>query len=284
MVVGLLSALLAALAYGSGTVLQAVGVRAIAALADGASVLRRVRAGWCYALGLVVDGIGFVAAVVALRTLPLFLVESAIASSVAVTAVLSVAFLGIRLQRNESIALGAVVIGLAMLGSSAQDGPAITVGQAAGWWLLVASLGVVGLLLMGLRTATAPTASVVLSAAAGLGFGLLGIAARLLVIPDPWWRAVTSPMLWSLLVGGGLGIVGYGLALARGRATSVAAVTFAVETVVPASIGLAWLGDTVRAGLWPLAALGFLLTLSGCLALAGRAEPTTLVSEAAPGP
>jgi hypothetical protein len=48
--------------------------------------------------------------------------------------------------------------------------------------------------------------------------------------------------------------------------------TFAVETIVPAGIGLAFLGDTTRPGFALFAAVGFMLTIAGSLALA--ADPT----------
>ena len=66
----------------------------------------------------------------------------------------------------------------------------------------------------------------------------------------------------------------YGLALSRGRVTTVAALTFATETVIPAVIGLVALGDRVVPGQAPTAAVAFVVTLGGCIALAGRAEPT----------
>lgn len=55
----------------------------------------------------------------------------------------------------------------------------------------------------------------------------------------------------------------------------MAAVTVAVETLVPAVIGLVWLGDAVRPDpVWAvLAALGFALSLGGSIALAAHDEP-----------
>ncbi len=270
---GLGAALLAALAYGTGTVMQAIAVQRMARLPQGARLGARIRAGSLYGLGLSVDGAGFVAALLAFRSLPLFLVESAVASSVAVTALLSVLVLHIRLQRTEWLALFGVVVGLALLGSSAQAGPASAVGSRAGWLLLGATIIVCALLVWGLRDRQELRASLLLSVTAGLGFGVLGVAARVIVVPHHWWQLLGDPTLWSLLVGGGLAIIGYGYALDRGRVTTVAAVTFAVETVAPALVGLRWLGDGVRPGLWPMAILGFTVTLGGCLLLAGRAGP-----------
>ena len=53
----------------------------------------------------------------------------------------------------------------------------------------------------------------------------------------------------------------------------VAAVTFAVETVVPAVVGYAVLGDRARQGFLPVAVAGLLLTLGAAIALARHSEP-----------
>jgi hypothetical protein len=107
----------------------------------------------------------------------------------------------------------------------------------------------------------------VLAVAAGLGFGGVGIAARVLVIPHQWWRMLGDPVLWALIGFAVLSTVCYALALAGARVTVVAAVSLTIETVVPAAVGLGWLGDTVRHGFVPVAVIGFLATLGGCLAL-----------------
>ena len=101
--------------------LQAVGVRRAGALPAGTPLLARVRAGWPYAAGLALDGLGFLASVAALRTLPLFLVESAVAASVAVTAALSVLVLHVRLGATEVVAL--VAIGAGSSPRTASPGP-----------------------------------------------------------------------------------------------------------------------------------------------------------------
>lgn len=270
---GLLGALLAALAYGAATVLQAIGVRRIAALPPATSLRLRVRTGWPYAVGLALDGLGFLASVAALRTLPLFLVESAVASSVAVTALLSVVVLHVRLGAVEVVALLAVAAGLTGLAFAAAEGPASRTPPSVSWWLLAAAVLAGALVAAGVRSHDRHRGAVLLSLAAGLGFGGVGVAARLLVLPSPWWHLVTSGLAWALLIHAALATVAYGLALSRGRVTTVAALTFATETVVPALVGLVALGDRVVPGRELLAVAAFVVTLAGCIALAGRAEP-----------
>ena len=70
-------------------------------------------------------------------------------------------------------------------------------------------------------------------------------------------------------------------ALQRGSVTVVTAAMFGVETVVPAVIGLAFLHDRARSGLWPVAAAGFLLSVGGSVALALRTPAEVEVTASA---
>lgn len=269
----LIGALLAAVAYGVATVAQAVGVRRLAALPRPRTPAAVIRTGWPYAAGLGLDALGFLASIAALRRLPLFLVQSAIASSIAVTAVTSALVLGGRLARREWLAVGAVVAGLALLAVTAAQGPAARAGRGFGTSVAGALLLVAALLAWGLARRQRPSSVPVLAVAAGLGFGVVGVAARTLFVPHPLWQVLLHRHVWVLAAAGILGTIAYAAALERGAVTSVAAICFSVETLLPAAVGLIWLGDRVGHGLWPLAAAGFSLALAGCLSLAGRAEP-----------
>jgi drug/metabolite transporter (DMT)-like permease len=268
----IVGAVLAAIAYGAATVLQAMGVRRLSAVPSESGLIARARAGWLYAAGLALDALGYVLSFAALRSLPLFLVESMLASSVGVTAVLAVEFLGVRLSKWEVLALIVTGIGLVLLAISAHEGAGRRL-DATGGWLLLAGGGFVAVVfVVGLLDRHTGRSSVILAIASGLGFGLSGIVARVLHASDPLWHTLGQPALWALVLGGAAALLAYGFALDRGRTTSVAAITFAVETVIPAGIGLALLGDHVRSGFAVVAPLGFAVTLAGCLALAGRAE------------
>ena len=70
-----------------------------------------------------------------------------------------------------------------------------------------------------------------------------------------------------------LGTVLFALALQRGRVTVVAAVTFTTNTVLPALVGIFVLGDQVRSGYAAVATAGFLISVSGAIALAQFAGP-----------
>lgn len=279
---GLTGAFVAAIAYGAATILQAIGVRRLADAPAGSSLWHRALAGRLYGAGLLLDGIGFLASITALRTLPLFLVESAVASSVAITAVLAVVLLKIRLARREVLALAVVGIGLVLLAISALEGAVRQVHHHAGHWVLVSVVPIAAVALASFLIRSRGRSSAVLALVAGLSYGMVGVAARILVVPGRWWLLVTEPAFWAIVVHAVIGLVTYAYALERGRTTSVAAITFATETIAPALIGLRFLGDGVRHHHGPTALVGFVLTLGACIVLAGRAEVTSPWTESRP--
>src|SRR3954467_3221536 len=112
---GLVAALASAVAFGVASVLQAVGSRRIATAAPGARLRLRLLRSLPDPAGLARDAAGFAAMVVALRSLPLFVVESAIASSVGVTALVAVRWLGARLGPRERVPLPRMLAGVGPL-------------------------------------------------------------------------------------------------------------------------------------------------------------------------
>jgi drug/metabolite transporter (DMT)-like permease len=272
MLSGLIGALLCAVAYGVATVLQAVATGRIPA-EEGFDprLLSRLARSWPYLGGLVLDAAGFAAAVLALRTLPLFLVQAAVASSVGVTAVVAAVWLRVRLGRHEVVALWVLGTGLLLLAVSARAEPAAALATSGQWAVPAGVLPLAGLVAVAGRWRR-DRAGVALAAGAGLGFGGVGIAARVLVVPVPWWHLPASPVLWALAGYAAIALYCFAAALQRARITVVAAVTFAVETVVPALIGLVLLGDRARPGYAPVAAAGFVLTVGATLALARLAD------------
>lgn len=234
--------------------------------------MQRARAGWLYAVGLLMDGVGFLASIAALQQLPLFLVQAFVASAVAVTAAIAVPALGITLSRKEVLAIGAIAAGLVLLAVSAAEGSARSVSSTFEWVLLGCGIALAALLVVGLVDRSAERSCIILATTSGLGFGVVALAARVLQVRDPWWTTIASPALWAIITAGGVALVAYGFALDRGRATTVAAITSAVETIIPAAVGLLVLGDEFRSGFAIVALLGFIVTLGGCFVLAERAE------------
>lgn len=275
MLLPLLAALTAALCYGSASVLQAVAAQRSAprlglSLRTMLDLARQVP----YVAGTLADGVGFVAALVALQRLPLFLVQATIAGSVGVTAVLAWRFLGARLTGRELVALGGLVLGLLLLAVAAQPAPATPL-PAYGEWIVLAGVPLVLVEGQVALRAGGRFAAGGVALAAGLAFGGLGVAGRALTVPDPWWHLLADPLTYAVVGYGLIGMLLFAASLQRGAVTTASAITFAVETVLSALIGLAFLGDATRPGLGPVAMAGFLLVLAGAISLARYAEPAT---------
>ena len=275
-VVAFACALFAALAYGGASVLQSIGARRTHSSSGlDPRLMMRLVGSAPYVSGVALDLAAFVASLVALRMLPLFLVQAAVASSIGVTAVIAAA-IGARLVRRDITSLIVLGAGLLLLATSAQpeQGTPLTIELRWGLLASVVVLGAAGALVA--RRAgrfSAPALAVL----AGLAFTVVAVAARSLTVPSPLWHSLSDPGLWAILAQGGLGMLLFATALQRGSVTSTTALMFAVETVVPAYIGLAFLGDRTRPGYGVIAALGFVLTIGGTVALATHDETRAAV-------
>ncbi|MFF2998341.1 hypothetical protein ACFVTC_27890 [Streptomyces sp. NPDC057950] len=273
----MMCALGASVCFGTATVLQAIAARTAAGTGGGAggpggdaALLLRALRQWRYLAGLALDGLGFVFQIAALRSLPIYAVGAALASSLAVTAVVAARLLRVRLSGSEWAAVGVVCAGLGMLGlASGAEGDragSMTLKYVMlGTAVLVLLLGLVGGRLSGRGRA------LVLGLGAGFGFGVVEVSVRLIDDLAPG-TLVRNPAVYALLVGGGAAFLLLTTALQRGSVTTATAGLVIGETIGPALVGVIWLGDRTREGLEWLAVLGFLVAVAGALALARFGE------------
>ncbi|WP_091733613.1 hypothetical protein [Nocardioides scoriae] len=285
MLLGLVCASAASLCYGTGSVLQAVAARSTEAgqTLDPRLLLRLARS-WRYLLGVGLDGLGFVLALVAVRSLPLFAVQAVVASFLAVAAALGAVVLRTPLRRSDRVGLAVVVGGLVLvaLSAAAERAAPVTTGEQVG--LLVATALLVGLAVLWGRLAGSRGAAL-LGAAAGLGFGVTSIGARMLPPPGPgegrtgWLvHLLAQPASYAVVLGGAVALLAYSTALQRGSVAVATAPLVVGETVVPALVGVWLLGDRTRPGWEPVAVAGFVLAVAGAVALARHGEPGDGVS------
>ncbi|MBK6013256.1 hypothetical protein [Streptomyces sp. MBT53] len=271
-------ALGAAICFGTATVLQAVATRAATTGGGGdAALLLRALRQWRYMAGLGLDGLGFVFQIAALRSLPIYAVGAALASSLAVTAVVAARLLKVRLSGMEWAAVGVVCAGLAMLGlASGAEGD--RAGSTALKWAMLGTAGAV--LLLGLVGGRLPERgrALTLGLGAGFGFGVVEVAVRLIDSLSPS-TLFGNPATYALLVGGGAAFLLLTTALQRGSVTTATAGLVIGETIGPAAVGVVWLGDRTREGLEWLAVLGFLVAVVGALALARFGEAPASASD-----
>ncbi|KAA1424015.1 hypothetical protein FE697_010055 [Mumia zhuanghuii] len=269
----------AALCYGVGSILQAVAAREtdVAEGLDPRLLLRLARS-WRYLLGVGLDGLGFVLSLVAVLSLPLFVVQSIVASFLAITAVLGAVFLRMPLTSRDKVALVVVIGGLVLVGLSAAEDRAVDVSDAERWGVLVVSIALAVIAVPCARLAGAAGA-VALGAIAGLAFGATAVAARMLpetlsydALGEDVRLLLGDPATYALLVAGAVALLTYSTALQRGTVTQATAPLVVGETIAPALVGIALLGDRPREG-WEWAAIvGFVLAIAGAVSLARHGE------------
>ncbi len=251
-----------AVLHGAGAVFQSLG----AVRTGGLRTLRDP----AYLLGTALDLLGWAAAILALRVLPLVLVQTFVAASLVVTAVLQWVVFGVRLPTRGWVCVGLVVAALATIGVAARPGPALPTGPTL--------TGAAGAALIGLAAAgwwawrgRGPVVGAVVS---GLAFGMSAVCARALPsLAD----ALTNPLGW-LLAGfslvGGLSYLRALEAAGRVGATAVAAMLWVTELLVPSIIGLLVLGDAIRPGLQIPCLVAVFAAVSGLLVLNNCCGPT----------
>ena len=275
------AALVAALCYGVAAVMQAMAVRAASRrTADSANKSRlgtvdpglvvRMLHQWPFIASLGLDLIGFVAQLVALRQLPLFAAQAIIASNLAVTAVFAAWLMHLELAWREWLAVGGVILGGAMLGSSAG---AHAVTGVSSQFKLALILAVAGIAAAGIAASRLPRSArtPVLGAIAGLGYGVLAVAARVLPGFSPH-ELIRDPAAYALAAAGIVSFMLYATALEAGSVTVATAAVVLAETVPPAVVGVMFLGDHTRPGLGGVAVLGFSLAIVCAVALARFGE------------
>jgi drug/metabolite transporter (DMT)-like permease len=271
MYVALVGVFAAAICAGSATVLQAMAVRKLPTQSglDPSMLLRLARnPRYLLAFALLVANLAF--SLAALRTLPLFVVQAGRASSLAVTAGLSVALLAARLRRTEYAALAVVLAGLVLLALTATTNDTEHTETALGYCLL-GSLGVI--VLVALVVLRLPVGSGTgLAVLAGLCFAVLAACPRTLPSLDPF-SAITHPSGWAMGLAALLGLLLNALALQRASVVAATATTVATETLVSATVGIVLFGDRTAPGLAAVSIAGFVLALGGSLALARFGAP-----------
>lgn len=281
--ISLIAGIFAAACYGVATVVQAIAVREAArhpsGRADGVDpgLLIRMLRQWRFTASLALDLLGFGAQLIALRHLPLFTVQAMVAGELAVIAVLALLVMNARMQAREWLAVLGVIAGVALLGlsSGAEGATAAGLSFKVALLVAVAVLAVIGFAVGRLRGSAR---TLLLGAVAGLGYGVVGVAARVLNSFAPL-SLVKDPAAYAIVAAAVVAFMFYASALEGGDVTVTTAAIVLTETLPPAVIGVLFLGDTTRPGIAPAAAaaVGFVLAVSCALLLArfGEPEPVT---------
>ena len=270
-----------AVAYAAASILQAVGARRSKGTV-------RTLGHPLYLIGTGCDVLAWVGSMVALRELAVYLVESILAGSLAVTVVMARLILKSRLRKRDGAAVVISVAALTVLAMSAGPQESVMASTALRVWFCAAALAtaVIG---WGTAKVGSPGAA---AAVAGLSLGGAALVGRALSFPahamdgvaTAALAIVTEPLVAALLTLAVTGMLLYAHALQKGQVGPVTAVLWIAEVVAPSAVALAFLGDTVRTG-WELpAAVAGLVTVGAAVLLATAPANTATAgpSEAPP--
>lgn len=217
-----------------------------------------------YLGGLVVDGLGWACTVVALRHLPVFAVQAILGGTIAVTALAARKLFGSVLRPVDRVAIGACLLGLALVAASAGASPPPVASVAAYVVLSVVAVGLgVATVMLWRGKRYWPMAVV-----AGLGFGATSLAVRAVDAGSDVLGLLTQPAPYLVVIFWVIGLVSYTRALVLGTVGRVTAVFLVTEVLVPGFVGIVLLGDAVREGWWAPLLIGLVLAVTGVIVLA----------------
>ena len=248
--VALAIAICGAFGYAAASILQAVGARRSTGTV-------RTLGHPLYLIGTACDVLAWAGSMIALRELAVYLVESVLAGSLAVTVVAARLFLKSRLRKRDVAATVVSVAALTVLAMSAGPQESVAASNGTWLWFCVAALATA---VIGWGSAKIGSPGVV-AAVAGLSFGGAALAVRALSLPaQPMEHVgatalavVTEPLIAALVTFAATGMLLYTHALQHGQVGPVTAVLWIAEVIAPSAVALVLLGDTVRPG-WELAA------------------------------
>lgn len=254
-----------AFSYAAASILQSVGARRSTGTV-------RTMGHPLYLIGTACDLLAWAGSMIALRELAVYLVESVLAGSLAVTVVAARLILKSRL-RNRDVAAVVVSVGaLAVLAMSAGPQESVAASNGLRVWFCAVALAMAAI---GWGTAKVGSPGVV-AAMAGLCLGGAALAGRALPVPaQPMQHVsatalaiVTEPLTAALVTFAVTGMLLYAHALQHGQVGPVTAVLWIAEVVAPSAVALVFLGDAVRPG-WDLpAAVAGLVTVGAAALLA----------------
>jgi hypothetical protein len=273
-------AVFGAFSYATGSILQAIGAKRSHSTA---STLGHP----LYLVGVVFDIVAWIGAIVALQHLAVYVVESVLASSLAVTAVGAWLFLGSRLRGRDVAAIVCTTGALGVLALSAgQQHEMLPSTQVR--FGLVSALLLLWLLGYGATRTGRPG---LIALIGGFSLGGAAISGRALQFPEEEMRqfttgvvaVVTEPVTWTMIAFALTGMLLYASALQGGEVGRVTAVHWTGEVVLPSIIALTLIGDTVRPG-WELPALAAGLVIVGSAIVLASAPAAVAPAGADPVP
>lgn len=268
-----------ALCNGTAAVLQKISADKVKNVSSmDVRLLWRLSQNKLYIVGVGLDIVGWLLTLYAVQYLPLFLVEAIVASSIVVTALIDRLIIKQRLSHRAYVAIGLILTGLMLLAIAASPERARPVSETLRTLIALSPVPVAGVGFI-LAKQKGRLSSLGLAIMAGLSFGATSVIGRIFIVSQPVWHTIYNPLVFGLIASGTLGVLLFSIALQRALATTMNATMTMSQTLIPAIVGIVFLGDSARNGLWYLVILGGVSALGGVLVLALGVTQTTSLED-----
>lgn len=268
--IALLSAFGCAACNGIAAVLQKMGAdKQEKATSLRTGLLIKLLREWPYVVGIGLDGIAWILTLIAVHSLPLFVVQPIVAFGVVITAIFESVVFHKKMRRQTIIAISCITLGLVLLATTAKPETAAHISKSLRMIIIVAPLFLAAAGAIFVKFVS-HAATIALAAISGLAFGGTAVVGRILQFAPPYAHTFISPLFVALIGYGLIGILLFTVSLQRHHASVVNAVMITFEALAPIGIGLLFLGDSPRQGFWLPMIIGACVAVAGTLLIAAK--------------
>jgi drug/metabolite transporter (DMT)-like permease len=213
-----------------------------------------------YILGVVLDFIGWLLFLLASQKLPLFLSMSFVAFSLVVTAITAHFIFKAKTHTKDVIAIVFITIALTSLSLVAKQSSVTNVSQffATAVKVMPLPLAVIGYLLLKLEDKK--YVAIGLAGLSGICFGGTGLISRVIHFHHP--KNVFQIYVLSLIIYAILGAIYLAAALQKESINRINCALYSTELIVPSVLGMLFLKDKAKPGLWPVMAISLVVVIT----------------------
>jgi len=273
----------ASVCYGLATVLEQIAARKETRIKKAnPSVLLKLLKQIPYLEGIALDIIGLLLVLYAVRILPLFLVQSFVASSLIVSALVDYYWLKSEITGREKLSIVMVLIGIIVLGVVAHPGTSKPISQVYEWIVIAGAPALFMVSFAVMKAKASHAASITLSVVAGLAFGATSLIARIINYHHLDLYSKTGLLVIALIIYGLLGMTMLTVALQRENINHVNSALYSSEVMIPSILGIIFLGDKVNSGQDWLLYAGLLFVIIGASLIALEQKPVLLHPKSTP--
>lgn len=283
-------AILAALFFALGTVLQQKGTLSTAAGADDPHFLVQILRRPVWLAGAILMAVGWVLQATALDRASLVVVQSLTALQLVVALPLGVWLTAQHIGRRELTGAALTVLGIVFFISAGQPQGGTTHPSAASWWIACITIAVLVVVLVGVgRRFSGAAMALTMGAAAGLGFGLQAAVTKTFVneVGGGVAGLLGSWSVWVLIISALTGFALQQSALKTGVLAPAMASANSVTLFTSVVLGIVVYGETLSkggAGHSGAAYVGLFVAIVGIALLAGSDAPESATPGAPSSP